>query len=394
MQFVKQLERALESHDAFELSALLDDREHIIRELSSYTPAKIDKECSQSKLPKNWKSPINLYLKSCIAKPTETRFDYLNQAIGEMIKCSQSENRVYVNIIYTFCEQLKELAQQIGPRNLEITASTINNGLKCTMKDEINFGPFNKKMAYYPFANMLMSVYFRLRVYKLANGIISATETYKGHLMPFDQYSPGDRCAYLYYFGVLRLIAQKYEQALDLLEQALKLVPESEVASQQTILFYLIPLKIKVKNLYPTKSFPWSRYELLKSMYFPLIRAMQIGNCEIFNLLLQHFYDFLIDKNLYLIWETLSINVRLRLVHKVWILSGRSNVVPIDDFRVAFELVNIVPSHEKMISTDATILFLSNHIYDNTMKAYIHHGYQKVVLKKENPFPTIKSLKS
>lgn len=298
----------------------------------------------------------------------------------------QSANTIYK--MATMCssndEQLKE--------SLEVVSRTVNGTFKICLNDRNSENMIrSKKGGSYFFAGMMLRIYFRLKAFSLANGIVKTINAVSHVLPAFSTVPLADRVVYNYYRGVLEFMAQKYSSADTTLQSCLNEIPKNSKKARETVLLYLIPSRQLAGSEVPSP-FLWEEYPALCEIYKPIFDALKQGDLGLYGKLLSQNQAFLVKRHLYFALVKLTQPCTLRLICRTWIALGKGNRLKIDDLVVAFELRQYfadMTSATPEARLDAVELQVAQLISDGKMKGYISHSMRTIVLSNRDPFPTL-----
>lgn len=103
--------------------------------------------------------------------------------------------------------------------------------------------PDTKKLAIFAVTNVLFKIYFKLNTLQLCGKLINVVER-PGFLDSLLHFPVSDVVTYKYYIGRLKMFEDRYEDARECLQFALKYCPKSCHSNRQRILVSLIPVQM------------------------------------------------------------------------------------------------------------------------------------------------------
>ena len=152
--------------------------------------------------------------------------------------------------------------------------------------------------------------------------------------------------------------------------------------NKRLILMYLIPVKLLLGYI--------PKYNLLKKYnlmeFWDLIEAVKKGNLQNLEMVMCQQEAFLINAGIYLIVEKLKLIAYRNLFKKVYLVL---NTYQIDINSLLCALRTYGHMDIDMDETENLVAILIN---DGKIKGYISHQHKKLVISKQNPFPSLSSL--
>ena len=149
--------------------------------------------------------------------------------------------------------------------------------------------------------------------------------------------------------------------------------------NKRLILIYLVPVKMLLGQM-PIESL-LQKYNLEE--FTGVMQAVKEGNLCKLNQALETHEKVFIKWGIFLILEKLKIITYRNLFKKVTLLM-KSHQISVDAFTTALRLMKV-----EDIDNDETACILANLIYQGRIKGYISHQHNKLVVSKQNPFPTL-----
>ncbi len=152
--------------------------------------------------------------------------------------------------------------------------------------------------------------------------------------------------------------------------------------NKKSILIYLIPVKMLLGHM-PSEAL-LRKYDLMR--FQDVVKAVKQGNLLELNDALDRNAKFFIRCGIFLILEKLKIITYRNLFKKVALLM-KTHQIPIDAFLGALKMMKV-----DEIDKDETECILANLIYEGKIKGYISHQHKKLVVSKQQPFPTLSAV--
>ena len=223
--------------------------------------------------------------------------------------------------------------------------------------------------------NQLFKIYFKSNKLHLAKPLIRAIEA-----SPLkDKYPKSQQVTYKYYVGRKYMFDYNFKAAEEYLTFAFERCHKSSKANKQSILTYLIPVKMLLGHM-PTKAV-LQKYDLMQ--FDEVVQAVKQGNLLRLNAALEANESFFISAGIYLILEKLKIITYRNLFKKVALIM-KTHQIPVDAFLYALRMMKVDD-----IDQDETQCIIANLINEGKIKGYISHQHQKVVVSKKDAFPSL-----
>ncbi|KAI5477030.1 cytoplasmic dynein light intermediate chain 1 [Pseudohyphozyma bogoriensis] len=308
-----------------------------------------------------------------------------------MLPSSDGDNATgwLLPLLYTVCRDLKRLAIEadgVLQRDrqkvvkLEMASRLLQKCFAICLNDRSPSSEQlpNRKAGTYYLAVLLFKVYFKLGSTALCKNIINGIGAVD--LPPFNSYPMSHQVSYRYYLGVFAFLREDYAEAERMFLDALKSVHRKALRNRELILDYLIPI-LMLRGVHPTKEL-LGKSNRLSSVYVPFLTACRTGNVAMYDDQLQKAERRLMERGTYLIVERAREVAVRGLMKKAWILHGKGKRMKIDDFRRVYQ----AGSGDQAVDSDEVECLLANMIHKGTLKGYISHEAQTVVLGLK-PFP-------
>ena len=238
-------------------------------------------------------------------------------------------------------------------------------------------GDTNRKSSILFLINQLFKIYFKINQLHLCVPLIRTVEKFDIE----ENVTRADHVTYLYFLGRKRILDGEFKSAVECMEKAFVECDRSQFKNKQLILVYLIPLKI-LNGVLPA-SLLLEKYKL--TQFSNLVEAVSTGNLKLFSHTTQLQQIFFIRSGIFLLVEKLRMLAYRNLFKRVWLLLGTS-IMPIDAFLSALKLGE---TEGEEVDVDQAHCIIANLIQTDFVRGYISQQHQKVVVSKQNPFPTI-----
>jgi nuclear mRNA export protein PCID2/THP1 len=151
--------------------------------------------------------------------------------------------------------------------------------------------------------------------------------------------------------------------------------------NKRQILIYLVPVKMLLGHM-PRKEI-LEKYNVLQ--FHELASALKEGNVRKFDEVIQRHETFFIESGIYLIVEKLKIIAYRNLFKRVYLILQTHQI----DLQCFLTALNFASG--EVIEMDETQCIVANLIYEGRIKGYISHQHNKLVVSKQNPFPSLSS---
>lgn len=311
----------------------------------------------------------------------------LTQNLTKIIQAQKEENW-FLPVMYVACLDLRLLAQRaekdrIGATEkpgeiLEKAAECLMGCFRVCAADNRSSEEDTKRLGMLNLVNQLFKVYFRINKLHLCKPLIRAIES-----SPFkDSFSLSQQITYRYYVGRKAMFDSDYKAADEYLTYAFENCHKLSQKNKRLILIYLVPVKMLLGYI-PSKQV-LEKYDLIQ--LWDLVQAVCQGNLKVFDELMEKHEEFFIKCGIYLIVDKLKIIAYRNLFRKVYLILN-THQIPVDALQTA-----LVSLGQSDVDLDETQCIVANLIYEGKIKGYISHQHRKVVVSKQNPFPSLTSL--
>lgn len=156
--------------------------------------------------------------------------------------------------------------------------------------------------------------------------------------------------------------------------------------NKRLILIFLIPVNMLIGKF--PKEQVLRKYNLMD--FASLVRSVKLGDLKGFDEALATNADFFWTFGIYLILEKMRIILYRNIFKKVSLIQ-KTHQIPINSLKVALEFLQ---GGTEVIELEEVHCILANLIYENKIKGYISLQHQKLVLSKQNPFPSLATVNS
>ena len=225
--------------------------------------------------------------------------------------------------------------------------------------------------------NQLFKIYFKINQLHLCVPLVRTVEKFSIE----ENVTRADHVTYLYFLGRKRILDGEFKSAVECMDRAFTECDKSQFKNKQLILIYLIPLKI-LTGIMPASQL-LEKYKL--TQFSSLVAAVTTGNIKLFSHTTQQQQIFFIRSGIFLLVEKLRMLAYRNLFKRVWLLLGTS-MMPIDAFLSSLKLGE---TEGEEVDIDQAHCIIANLIQGDFVRGYISQQHQKVVVSKQNPFPTI-----
>ncbi|XP_069745626.1 PCI domain-containing protein 2 isoform X2 [Narcine bancroftii] len=308
--------------------------------------------------------------------------------LSEAFQALKEENWA-LPIMYAVALDLRIFAnnadQQLGKKGkgkmgdmLEKSAELLMSCFRICASDNRAGIDDSKKWGMLFLVNQLFKIYFKINKLHLCKPLIRAIDSSSLK----DEYSMAQRVTYKYYVGRKAMFDSDFKQAEEYLSFAFLHCHRSSQKNKRMILIYLLPVKMLLGHM-PTYQL-LRKYDLLQ--FSDVTKAVGEGNLLLLNEALVKHEAFFIRCGIFLILEKLKIITYRNLFKKVYLLL-RTHQLPLDAFLVALRFMQV-----EDVDIDEVQCILANLIYMGHIKGYISHQHQKIVVSKQNPFPSLSSV--
>lgn len=226
--------------------------------------------------------------------------------------------------------------------------------------------------------NQLFKVYFRINKLHLCKPLIRAIES-----SPFkDNFSLSQQITYRYFVGRKAMFDSDYKVADECLTFAFENCHRMSTKNKRLILIYLVPVKMLLGYI-PSKQV-LEKYDI--ALFWELIEAVSKGNLKLYDDIKEKHESFFIKSGIYLVVEKLKIIAYRNLFRSIYLILN-THQIPVEALQKGLEYLG-----QTDVDLDETECIVSNLIYEGKIKGYISRQHRKVVVSKQNPFPSLSSL--
>lgn len=303
---------------------------------------------------------------------------------------NQKDDNWMIPALFTVCLDLRLFAMSadkqlaVGSRDphekLEKAAEYLMNCFRVCVSDTRAAAEVSKKLGMLGIVNQLFKVYFRTNKLQLCKPLIRAIDQLPEQIS--GQFSKAHLVAYRYFVGKKAMFDADYKLADELLTFAFERCHRNAHSNKRTILIYLLPVKMQ-RGRMPSNEL-LKRYDLLP--FLDVKEAVVRGDLLRLNEALATHQEFFIKVGIFLILEKLKVITYRNLFKRTVQLVG-SHQVPVDAFRVVLHHMG-----ETDVDTDEVQCIIANLIFDGYLKGYISHQHQKLIVSKQNPFPSLTTI--
>ncbi|XP_075056142.1 PCI domain-containing protein 2 [Mixophyes fleayi] len=236
----------------------------------------------------------------------------------------------------------------------------------------------SKKWGMLFLVNQLFKIYFKISKLHLCKPLIRAIDSSNFK----DEYAMSQRVTYKYYVGRKAMFDSDFKKAEEYLSFAFKNCHRSCQKNKRMILIYLLPVKMLLGHM-PTIQL-LRKYDLMQ--FAEVTKAVSDGNLLLLTEALTKHETFFIRCGIFLILEKLKIITYRNLFKKVYLLL-RTHQLSLDAFLVAVKFLQV-----EDVDIDEVNCIIANLIYMGHIKGYVSHQHQKLVVSKQNPFPSLSTI--
>lgn len=319
-----------------------------------------------------------------------TAYDHqtnLTQILTKIIQ-AQKESNWFLPVMYAACLDLRLLAQKIERERsgrtekpgeiLEKAAECLMGCFRVCAADNRSAEEDTKRLGMLNLVNQLFKVYFRINKLHLCKPLIRAIES-----SPFkNNFSLSQQITFRYYVGRKAMFDSAYKTADEYLSYAFHNCHKLSRRNKRLILIYLVPVKMLLGYI-PRRSV-LEKYDVIQ--FWDLVQAVCQGNLKRFDEIMEEHEEFFIKCGIYLIVDKLKLIAYRNLFRKVYLILN-THQIPVESLQVA-----LVHLGQTDVDLDETQCIVANLIYEGKIKGYISHQHKKVVVSKQNPFPSLTSL--
>lgn len=300
---------------------------------------------------------------------------------------TQKEENWALPVLYNLCLDLRVFAinadtqrvkMGVGTADemLEKSAEYLMNCFRVCVSDTRAAIENSKKWGMLGIVNQLFKIYFRINKLQLCKPLIRAIDS-----LPIkDMFPKAHLVTYRFFVGKKAMFDSDYKLADEYLTYAFEHCHQASKKNKRTILIYLLPVKMQLGKMPSIKLL--KRNNLLP--FVDVRNAVSSGNLLLLMKALDDHQTFFIKSGIYLILEKLKI-ITYRNLFKKTALILATHQLPIEAFRVALHYMG-----QTDVETDEVHCILANLIYEGHIKGYISLQHQKLIISKQNPFPSFK----
>ncbi|XP_052867079.1 PCI domain-containing protein 2 homolog [Anopheles cruzii] len=304
------------------------------------------------------------------------------QAVVKLLQHMKEENWIlpimYVasidlRLLATKCEQLSKSSK--AGEILEKAAESLMSCFRVCAGDTRSSDEDTKRLGMLNLVNQLLKVYFRINKLHLCKPLIRAIDSSNFR----ESFSLAQRITYKYFAGRKAMYDSDFKNAEEYLSFAFNQCPRRFTKNKRLILIYLTPVKMLLGYM-PRKEV-LERYNVLQ--FHDLAAAVREGNVKRFDEAIRRHEMFFINAGIYLIVEKMKILTYRNLFRKVHMILG-THQIDINAFQTALQVSGV-----EDVSLDETHCIVANLIYEGRIKGYISYQHNKLVISKQNAFPTV-----
>lgn len=311
----------------------------------------------------------------------------LIQSLMKIMQTQKEENWC-LPVMYAVCLDLRLLAQKVETDRrsasdnpgeiLEKAAECLMVCFRVCCADNRSSEEDTKRLGMLNLVNQLFKVYCRINKLHLCKPLIRAIES----LAFKDSFALSQQITYKYFVGRKAMFDSDYKSADEYLTFAFENCHKFSKKNKRLILIYLVPVKILLGYI-PSKLI-LEKYDLLQ--FWELVQVVCQGNLLLLDQVIEKYEVFFIRSGIYLIVEKLKIIAYRNLFRKVYLILN-THQIPIEALQTALHLMG-----QTDVDIDETQCIVANLIYEGKIKGYISQQHRKVVVSKQNPFPSLTSL--
>nr|SVE93014.1 EOG090X06A5 [Moina brachiata] len=317
-----------------------------------------------------------------------TEQSYVVQSFTKLFQTQKEENWA-IYVMYVIARDLRLVAvkadKELAQKGAEKSGITLEKAAECLMglfrvcaADNRTSDEDTKRWGMLYLVNQLLKIYFRINKLHLCKALIRAIEA-----SPFkDQFTLSQQVTYRYYVGRKAIFESDFKSAEKYLTFAFERCHRNCRTNKRLVLIYLIPVKMILGHL-PAPGL-LQKYDLLQ--FLDVVTAVREGNLLRLNQALSTHESFFISCGVYLILEKLKVITYRNLFKKVTLLM-RTHQIPIDVYLESLKFMQI-----EDVDMDETQCILANLIYENKIKGYISNSHNKLVVSKQNAFPSLSTI--
>lgn len=273
--------------------------------------------------------------------------------------------------------QLSEKGKGKPGEVLEKAADTMMACFRICAADNRAAVQDSKKWGMLYLINQLFKIYFKINKLHLCKPLIRAIESSSLK----DRFSISQLVTYRYYVGRKAMFDSDFKSAETYLSFAFSRCHKSCKQNKRLILMYLLPVKMLLGHM--PRITVLKKYDLMQ--FADIAKATSEGNLRLLERTMAEHEGFFIKSGVYLILEKLKTITYRNLFKKVFLMM-KTHIVPIDAFLTALKFMD-----QEDVDADEVQCILANLIYKNYIKGYLSHQHNKLVVSKQNAFPSLAS---
>ena len=309
------------------------------------------------------------------------------QVLVKILQLQKEENWMLA-VMNTMCLELRLLAIKVEKsknnknlkpgESLEKCAECLLSCFRICAADNRSSEDDTKRWGMLSIVNQLLKVYFKINKLHLCKPLIRAIDSsvYKEH------FSLAQQITYKFFVGRKAMFDSDYKSADEYLTFAFTHCHKKSKKNKRLILTYLLPVKMLLGFM--PKYTLLRKYNLME--FKDLIEAVKKGDVRSLEIVMSRLETFLINAGIYLIVEKLKLITYRNLFKKVH-LALNTHQIEIQSLLCALQIYG-----SNDIDMDETECLVANLINDGKIKGYISHQHKKLVISKQNPFPSLSSL--
>ncbi|KAJ2161746.1 COP9 signalosome (CSN) subunit [Coemansia sp. RSA 552] len=302
-----------------------------------------------------------------------------------------------IHTLYAMCRDLYRVAcmadKQLPPpmadgssahsTKIEEATRAINQGFSMCMTDREPLLSKSRKWGTYHMANLLFSLYLRLKMYNLCDSMIRAIKT--SELPVLARFPMSDQVTFRYYRGMLAFRNESYKAAKEDLLFALEHCHCDSYTNKTRILTYLTPIMLAEGSTPQSRLL--RRYPPIKALYGEIAKAARAGNLSRFDQIVEEKEHRFVTIGVFLAVERVRKVVVRQLLRKIYLIEGEPSRISFQRFCDGLAAAGIhgvdVPEMEAI---------LADMIFCGYIKGYLSQGHGIAVLSKQQPFPPLSGL--
>jgi hypothetical protein len=318
----------------------------------------------------------------------KNQLDCYDYVCSYLNACSPENDTTWIIPVFTkVADDMRRLAQ-IDDAN----KGTSQSITRCISKYQTTFtslqyAPLNttdnrssKKLVFIYIANLQLKIYFKLHNLQNALKIVPLCDNVLRDAI--ELFPLSDVTTYKYYNGRLKMFSDELEDAAECLTWALDHTPLNCIKNRQLILTSLIPVNMVFHGIFPTEVVG-TKYGL--QCLVDIANAVKVGNIKVFEDLMELHQESFLKLGIYLVLERLKTVAYRCLYKRIYKIIG--------DSRVHLSIYeHVMKSLGEEVDLDEIECIISNLIWNNKVKGYLHHKRRTLVLdKRGDPFPSERS---